>query len=324
LGLAIASNLVRLMGGAISLRSSLGLGSEFEFSLQLSRGPAKSDPLAAASRLLSGKRVLLAHPLNHRLGVLKEWLAAVEIVGREVRDLAAAQDVADAYDAVLADASLLNTADAERALNHRVTRGNRGGVLVLAKASERQHLAEKVAWDNRLIVVEKPASRDEFLAALCRAVDLWAQLPQEEQPVEGKLVAHAERAQYRILVAEDTPANQKLLFAVLKKRGHHTHIVKNGAEAVEAVRDGQYDLVLMDLQMPVMDGLQATAAIRALPEPANSKVPIIALTAHAMRGDDDRCLAAGMDAYLAKPIDTRKLLQLIDQTALPQAVNSTQ
>lgn len=111
----------------------------------------------------------------------------------------------------------------------------------------------------------------------------------------------------RILLAEDTPANQKLMTTLLHKQGHQVTVVTNGIEALESVQRESFDLILMDVQMPVMSGLQATAAIRALPPPAPANIPIIALTAHAMQGDEMRCLEAGMDAYLAKPIDIAQL-----------------
>ncbi|MBA4015809.1 MAG: hybrid sensor histidine kinase/response regulator [Pirellula sp.] len=115
----------------------------------------------------------------------------------------------------------------------------------------------------------------------------------------------------RVLVAEDTPTNQKLISHVLQKRGHHVDIAATGEEAVAAVVQRQYDVILMDVQMPKMDGLQATAAIRALP--GRERVPIIALTAHAMSGDRQRCLDAGMDHYLPKPLDIRKLLEVVEE-----------
>jgi len=115
-----------------------------------------------------------------------------------------------------------------------------------------------------------------------------------------------------ILLAEDTYANQKLLTTVLRRRGHHVLVVDNGAEAVEAARSGRFDAILMDIQMPTMDGFEATAAIRAIADPTMATVPIVALTAHAMQGDDARCLMAGMDAYLAKPIDIRELVELVE------------
>lgn len=125
----------------------------------------------------------------------------------------------------------------------------------------------------------------------------------------------------RVLLAEDVPANQMLVRYVLQQRGHSIEIAANGREAIERVAGEGFDVVLMDVQMPDMDGLQATAAIRALPGREN--LPIIALTAHAMTGDRERFLAAGMDAYLAKPLDVRKLVEIVEKFGRRPVINSS-
>ena len=114
---------------------------------------------------------------------------------------------------------------------------------------------------------------------------------------------------------EDNSANQKVAKFLLSKYGPSVEVAHNGREAVEHVRREDFDLVLMDVQMPVMDGFQATAAIRKLEDPRKAAIPIIAMTAHAMKGDEERCLAAGMDDYVAKPIDHRKLFEIIHRLA---------
>ncbi len=119
----------------------------------------------------------------------------------------------------------------------------------------------------------------------------------------------------RILLVEDTPANRKLALYILKKRGHMVEIAENGTQAVELARSRDYDLVLMDVQMPGVDGLEATAAIRGLDDPRRAQVPIIAMTAFAMPQDEARCLEAGMSGYLAKPIDRKTLLDAVDRLA---------
>ncbi len=134
------------------------------------------------------------------------------------------------------------------------------------------------------------------------------------EPVSSELSSTACSA-LCVLLAEDTRANQKLVSTVLQRRGHRVQIAVDGQQAVEMVRGGQFDLVLMDVQMPVMDGFEATAAIRALPEPGRAGLPIVALTAHAMVGDAQRCLDAGMNAYLAKPIDVRELVRVVESMA---------
>lgn len=122
-----------------------------------------------------------------------------------------------------------------------------------------------------------------------------------------------------ILVAEDTPANQRVVRAILERRGHHVIIAHNGREAVDLLEKTPVDVLLMDVQMPTMDGLQATSAIRSLRSEVSS-VPIIAMTAHAMPGDRDRCLAAGMDEYISKPIDARQLVLLVESATRTQRI----
>ena len=116
----------------------------------------------------------------------------------------------------------------------------------------------------------------------------------------------------RVLLAEDTPTNQKLAEYLLTKRGHIVEIAQDGQQALELIEQHDYDVVLMDVQMPIMDGFQATAAIRSLADPVKAGLPIIALTAHALKEDAKRCLAAGMDAYVSKPIQADEFIELVE------------
>jgi CheY-like chemotaxis protein len=127
-----------------------------------------------------------------------------------------------------------------------------------------------------------------------------------------------------ILVADDTPANQKVVKAVLTKRGHRVELADNGRHALEQLRKQQFDVVLMDAQMPMMNGLQATAAIRDLSDSARSRVPIIALTGHTLQEDRQRCLAAGMNDYLPKPIDIEALIECVEYHGNAPHVDGTE
>jgi CheY-like chemotaxis protein len=119
----------------------------------------------------------------------------------------------------------------------------------------------------------------------------------------------------RILLAEDTPANQKVVSAILSQRGHQVAIAHDGRETIDMVRKGIFDVVLMDVQMPNVDGYQATRTIRQFPEEQHPRIPIVAMTAHAMSGDREQCLAAGMDDYVPKPIDAMELIHTIERVA---------
>ncbi len=137
----------------------------------------------------------------------------------------------------------------------------------------------------------------------------------DEEPVAQSL---------RVLLAEDNETNQKLAVRILEKHGHRVELAQNGHEALAALEREPFDLVLMDVQMPQIDGLEATAIIRDLERGTGRHLPIVAMTAHAMAGDWERCLKAGMDAYLPKPVDARKLIELIKQAtgAVPGASGS--
>jgi TMAO reductase system sensor TorS len=143
-------------------------------------------------------------------------------------------------------------------------------------------------------------------------------LEQSEDAAPGRLPAAVPARRLRILLAEDNPVNQRVAIGILGKRGHSVATAHNGREALEALEQEFYDLVLMDVQMPEMDGLEATAAVRRFEEKSGKHTPIIAMTAHAMTGDRERFLAAGMDGYISKPIHAGELLRLVEQISTSQ------
>src|SRR5258705_6195878 len=137
-----------------------------------------------------------------------------------------------------------------------------------------------------------------------------------EEVVTRHTIAESRRS-LRVLLAEDNPVNQQVAVAMLVKRGHEVHVSSNAREALQAVQERDYDVVLMDIQMPEMDGFEATHAIRALPK--GKDLPIIGLTAHALSGERERCLSHGMTDYLAQPFKAHELVALIAGTAEPKA-----
>jgi PAS domain S-box-containing protein len=166
---------------------------------------------------------------------------------------------------------------------------------------------------GRMTVESDPGRGSTF--SFTAKFGLTAAIPAPQQPVPPTVQDTAARS-LRVLLAEDTPANQKLVARILAKRGHEVQIAENGVQAIELAQAQAFDAILMDVQMPLMDGIQATAAIRTLQQQQGSRrVPIIAMTAYAMKGDQERCLAADMDAYLAKPINRRELVELVERLA---------
>jgi len=159
----------------------------------------------------------------------------------------------------------------------------------------------------------KPVRPGELLDAIRTATGY---LPRQVAPSKPtKVDAMPNPRKLRILVAEDNPTNQRLVVAILRRKDYEVEIANNGEEALEAWRRGTFDLVLMDVQMPVMSGFDATAAIRAEEQTRGTRTPIIAMTAHAMKGDRERCLDAGMDDYVTKPIDVNGLFRTIELNA---------
>jgi two-component system, sensor histidine kinase and response regulator len=174
----------------------------------------------------------------------------------------------------------------------------------------------------------KPIRQSELRESIAQV--LGAREPSGAIPLVTRYSLHDSReplAILRILVAEDNPVNQRLAVRLLEKRGHRVVLAVDGRQAIEALNQESFDLILMDLQMPEMGGLEATTIIREKEKKTGKHQPIVALTAHAMTGDRDRCLTAGMDGYLTKPIRTQELDQILDgyvnrRISLPEVINT--
>jgi len=164
--------------------------------------------------------------------------------------------------------------------------------------------------DGRIWVESQTGKGSTFHFTVCLKVHQDAAAAKAETAPGA--MSCAPRNPLKVLLAEDTLTNQKLAEYILTRRGHVVEIAQNGKQALEMVHRSSYDVILMDVQMPVLDGFQTTAEIRALPDPVKSKTPIIAMTAHALKGDAERCLAAGMDAYISKPIQGDEFLELVE------------
>jgi CheY-like chemotaxis protein len=168
--------------------------------------------------------------------------------------------------------------------------------------------------------VTKPVKQSKLADAITQALGQAraAEAQRREDVAEKEKVGPL-----RILLAEDGLVNQKLAIALLRKKGHDVTVANNGKEAVECVAEQDFDVILMDVEMPEMDGYQATAAVREREKQSSNHTPIIAMTAHAMKGDRERCLAAGMDAYVAKPVRAEELHRTIESVVATPATRAS-
>jgi len=317
LGLAISQRLVRLMGGELAIKSEVGRGSEFSFSLTLpveTAPPARTTGLAA----LGGRRMLIVDDNQTNRRILREMLAAE---GINVDEVSTAAEGLEQLRRVRYDLAILDVQmpDMDGFQLATAVRGDkkikRQNLLMLTSAGQRGD-GERCRELGIRGYLTKPISRSDLLEALGTVL---AGSPEEAgtpDVVTRHTIAES-RATLRVLLAEDNPVNQQVAVAMLVKRGHEVHVSSNGREAVQAVQERDYDVVLMDIQMPEMDGFEATHAIRALPKGKN--LPIIGLTAHALSGERERCLSHGMTDYLAKPFKGHELFALVEGTAEPRA-----
>ena len=324
LGLTICAHLIQLMGGRIWLDSVEGEGSCFYFTGRFGIDP---ETLAHASdKSFSGKRLLL---LANHPALVAQLLGVLETTGLQVTHVADAQEairVLDTsqtlgfpYDFILADAQLPPPCGMGLAETWS-DRAYPGKLIMLLNSEQRQNLKplRELGGDAHLV---KPVSPDDLIEALAMVVGGRSGLGLvfESFDLDGP-ARGAERPALEILLVEDNPVNQELAERLLKKRGYQVTLANNGAEAVDFFEKNCFDLIFMDMQMPVMDGIEAAESIRSREMRRSwvvsqdfKPVPIVAMTANAMQGDRERCLQAGMNDYVSKPIKPVELYAAIDR-----------
>ncbi|WP_417389791.1 PAS domain S-box protein [Gimesia sp.] len=320
LGLAICHELIGLMQGKMFLTSETGKGSRFSFQVSLTVAEpevSKTDDVESSVSELRDLPVLVVDDNETNRVILEEMLTnwsmaptPVESAQDALDQLSALRESDQNYPLVIVDALMPET-DGFMLLEKARQDGllDSATILMLSSA-DHQIFNERCQGLDISAYLEKPVSQSDLLDAIMTAL----KGPHLERSSINKI--RESTKPLRVLVAEDTPANQKVITAILKKRGHHCVIADNGREAVDYLRSEPFDVVLMDVQMPTMDGLQATAMIREQEYGSGVHTPIIAMTAYAMRGDRDKCIAAGMDSYISKPIDANKLILVLERLAM--------
>jgi signal transduction histidine kinase/DNA-binding response OmpR family regulator len=316
LGLAICKQLVELMGGEIGVDSNPDCGSRFWFEIPLHPTANPTVERGALPGKLAGMQALVVDDVEMNRRILTRQLTAFGIEATAVNDgFAAMAELERAFhqgrpfDLVIVDQMMPGLSGEALVERVRAIPGLAETKLIVATSAGRHGLSQDAAGIIDAVLT-KPVREQSLLDAFAQLFGFGGLRRPEPSAAPLSPPQPAGRP-LRILLAEDNKINQQLVSMLLRKAGHQVDVADNGELAVEAVSNGEYDVVLMDVQMPILDGVQATARIRALLPPKNM-VPIIALTAHAMAGAKEQYLAADMDDYLSKPIDNVALFSRLN------------
>ena len=325
LGLTIASKLVAMMGGTMRVDSEVGQGSTFHFTAHVGRDRRMETRTPPRVRLdvtaLKGMPVLVVddHATNRRIleKVLTHWDMRPTVADGGLSALDAidkARGAGISYRLVLLDAQMPDMDGFALAAKFKHHPDLVGTTIMMLSSADQIGDAARCREVGIERYLTKPVKQSDLLEAILTVTG-------SARSVVGAGVSDAQDGPggrpLRILLAEDNVVNQRMAVRLLEKGGHSVVVAGNGREALLALDREPFDLILMDVQMPEMGGFEATAAIRALPNGA-SHIPIIATTAHAMKGDREACLAAGMDGYVSKPISSKALFEAIATFATPR------
>ncbi len=321
LGLAITGQLVRLMHGRISVESDPGRGSTFhvEIPFRHTAAPAGAEPPATLESLAGTKSLVVDDNATNRKILVQSLreaqfhVDAASSASHAIRALLAASRAGNPVQLVLTDLHMPGVDGYSLAEQIHDDPALRSAVVIMLSSVDRHPDCGRGAQCQVAAYLTKPVSRPELYRVIARVLRPSQQVAAAPATQTG---IRSTRRGLRVLLAEDNAVNQKLAERILSRAGHSVVVAQNGREAVEAVETGDFDMVLMDVQMPELTGLDATRAIREHERDTRKHIPILAMTAHAMTGDAEKCIEAGMDSYIAKPINARQLLDRIDELVL--------
>jgi PAS domain S-box-containing protein len=324
LGLSISAELVKLMGGTMWVESKEKQGSKFHFTIVLELKKAKSKRISKRSQKLTNLPILVIDDNASNRRILKEiltnWQMKPTLADSGAKGLHALEQSNSKirFALVLLDVHMPDMDGFAVAERIRSTQKRHGAKVILLTSAGRADDAARCRELGISGYLTKPIKQSELFDAIVTAMAEHA--PRQDRSRRSGASLQAAGRSLRVLLAEDNPVNQMLATRILEKLGHKVQVANSGKQAIERVQAEGFDLIVMDVQMPEMDGLEATAAIRAAEAGTGKHVPIVAMTAHAMKGDRERCLNSGMDAYLSKPIRIDELKQAISEIErMPEA-----
>ncbi|MCP3940360.1 MAG: response regulator [Desulfobacteraceae bacterium] len=332
LGLAISKQLVEIMGGEIGVESQVDKGSRFWFTHTAQKQEGAISKACVGNQILENINILVVdrHRVRHRIyrEYFQKWLCRhmmIDDPGQVVELLEGAVRQKDPFHLVLVDEALIDSGGSSWANSIRSNDAIRQTPLILVSVGilkGGKTLGQKSEFDGYL---SKPLKKQKLFDCLERAllidsdkIEVAIRQPDIDHPEDDPtFLGKFKKRSPRILLVEDNIVNQKVILCMLSKDGYDVVTADNGAQSIEMFEKDHFDLILMDIQMPVMGGLDATKKIRTLEkDKKTAHVPIVALTANAMKGDRQICLAAGMDEYLAKPIQKKQLIEMIDNMCI--------
>ena len=314
LGLTISVRLAEMMGGAIWADSALGKGSVFHFTVQMGKSTGAAQPPVRHVNLEQLPVLIVDDNTTNRMilcEIARNWRMQPSPVdsGRDaVLAMQRAAAAGKSFQLVLLDAMMPEMDGFAVAQEIKQNPMFAGATILMLSSADSAGDSEHCRALGIARYLRKPIKQSELLDAILTALGTVSLKP---AVVEKTTETETSLGPWKVLLAEDNEVNQQLALRILTKRGHSVKIANNGKEALAALEQQEFDVILMDVQMPEMDGMAATAAIRAGEQISGRHMPIVALTAHAMKGDRERCLEGGMDAYVSKPLRPADLFQAI-------------
>ncbi len=327
LGLSISSRLIGMMNGRIWLESEMGVGTTFHFTARFAKASLSSIPASADPAILENLRALIVDDnatnrqiLEKTLGYWNMRPACAPSAAAGLAMLQEARAGGAPFGLLVVDCHMPDMDGFMLVERLGKMPEMQGLVTVMLTSGGQRGDAQRCKELGIAAYLIKPVLQSDLLEALLRVLGPRTEDAPEPQLVTRHTLREA-RTPLRVLLAEDNVVNQRLAVRLLEKEGHSVVVAGDGSKALQALERQQFDLILMDVQMPIMDGMETTAAIRKQEQGNGRHIPIVAMTAHAMAGDRQRFLAMGMDGYLSKPIHSRDLYDAIENIFLPSRVS---